>query len=87
MVEKCFGSNSPGKKEEEDHAFDVHTPCIWFKQPPRHTLPEEVIWQLVSKANVLPACLFFYPIAGQPHSIQGMWLASGGEIYHEFIVS
>ena len=103
MVEKCFGSNSLSKEEEEDHAFDVHTPCIWFKQPPRdekphhqpfaqtlagHTSesPEKVIRQLVSKANDLPACLFFYPIAGQPHSIQDTWLASGSEIYHNFMV-
>ena len=99
MIEECFDRKPLSDKEKEDQSFHVHPP--WFKQPfdetrphhhqshaqplAEHMTPSEVILQLVSNADDLPACLIFYPVAGQPHSIQGTWLASKGEL--EFMLT
>ena len=94
MVEDCFSEEPPdddGQIGKEDKSFEVIRP--WFKQPhaqsqfqprpegPRgvHMSAKAVLRQLVTGKDDLPACLIFYPISNQPHSIQGTWLAGKGE--------
>ena len=86
MVEDSFSEDPLTDDEKKDESFEDRPP--WFKQPPTgrphqqrdtHVSPKYVLTQLISKVDDLPACLFFYPVSGQPHSIQGTWLASNSE--------
>ena len=88
MVEDCFSEEPPDDDGKEDKSVQVVRP--WFKQPQSHLpLPEgqraehvsakAVLKQMVTRKDDLPACLIFYPINNQPHSIQGTWLAGKGE--------
>ena len=91
MVEECFDEEpSTDAGDNKDHSFKVQKPCFTQPQPSRYqrsslwpkadnVTPKSVLEQLTSKVDDLPACLMFYPIAGQPHSIQGTWVASKGE--------
>ena len=90
MIEECFSDESLSDDKEEKETFKMHPP--WFKQSherERHEqqsspkgqdgmTPRSIVEQLVSKVDDLPAFLVFYPIAGQPHSIQETWIASKG---------
>ena len=87
MVEDCFSDESldDDGRRKEDKSVQIVRP--WFKQPlpqlqPRraeHVPPTAVLRQLVAGKDDLPACLSFYPIGDQPHSIHGTWLASKSE--------
>ena len=87
MVEDCFSDESldDDGRRKEDKSVQIVRP--WFKQPlpqlqPRraeHVPPTAVLRQLVAGKDDLPACLIFYPIGDQPHSIHGTWLASKSE--------
>ena len=94
MIEDSFSEESlTGDHQQDDDPFETHP--SWFKQPQRsataHVTPKSVLQQLVSRVDDLPACLIFYPVGSQPHSIQGTWLASKSEhcflLMHSNLVS
>ena len=86
MIEDSFSEDSL-TDDQKDDSFETH--ASWFKQPQSsvtaHVTPKSVLQQLISQVDDLPACLIFYPVGGQPHSIQGTWLASKSE-YHLLIL-
>ena len=91
LVEECFSEEpQDGNEEKEDKSVQVIRP--WFKQPQpppqlqrpqrqlaEHIPPKAVLQQLVAGKDDLPACVIFYPISNQPHSIQGTWVTSKSE--------
>lgn len=92
MVEDCFSEEPPDGNEQKKEDKSVQVIPPWFKQPlhqrqwAEHVPPKAVLQQLVARKDDLPACLIFYPINNQPHSIQGTWLASKSESFSETIV-
>ena len=88
MMDDCFGDDPLSDAQKDDKSFEEHPP--WFEQPQgssrspfspaKHVTPKSVLQLLVTRVDDLPACLVFYPVSGQPNSIQGTWLASKSEI-------
>ncbi len=90
MVEECFEEPSADDNGQRKDDKSVQIVRPWFKQAhlqlPRsegqwaeHVPAKAVLQRLVGGRDDLPACLIFYPVNNQPHSIQETWLAGKGE--------